>query len=87
MNLHQFFIAGKYFFSGPSQMFGTSTMAPPSAFHLVLTMHCYRPTMLSMGFDIPFDDNNKENNNDDSSPPLRRPPRQRRRLCGTGSYR
>ena len=51
-------------------------VTPPSAFLPVLTMHSYRPTMLSMRFDIPCDDNEVENNDDDSSPPLRHPPRQ-----------
>jgi len=69
-------------------MFGTSTMTPPFTFHQVPTMHCYRPTMPSMGSDIPSDDNEEENNDDDSSPPLRRPPRQRRRpSSATRSHR
>jgi len=67
------------FSPGPSQMFGTSRMTPPFAFHPTPTMHCYRPTMRSMGSEIPSDDNEEENNDDENPPSFRRLPRQRRR--------
>ena len=60
-------------------MFCTSTMTLPSALHRIHIMCCYRPTMSSMEYEIPFDDNEKENNDDDSPSPLRRPSKQERR--------
>jgi len=49
-------------------MFVTSTMTPPSAFHLVPTLHFYRPTMPSIGSNIPSDNNEKENNDKEEGP-------------------
>jgi len=51
----------------PSQMFGTSTMIPPSIFWPIPIMHYYRSTMPSLGSNFPSDDN-KENNGDDNLP-------------------
>ena len=50
-------------------MFGTSTMTPPSIFHLVFSMQCYRLTMPSYKSGISNQDNQREGNDDDSQPP------------------
>ena len=65
------------FSPSPSQMFCTSKMTPPSAFHPTPTIHCYRPTMPLMGSEILSDDHEEENNDDENPPPLKCLSRQR----------
>jgi len=55
------FASQENMFSAPPNMFGTSTMTPPSAFRGLSPMHYYRPTMPSEGSDNP---------SHDSPPPL-----------------
>jgi len=83
------FASQENMFYAPSNMFGTSTMTPSSAFRGLSPMHYYRPTMPPEGSD---------NSSHDSPPPPppktepesqpQRPRRQRRRpSCGTSSHR
>ena len=80
------FTSQENMFSATSNMFGTSTMTPPSAFRRLSPMHYYRPTMPLEGFDNPSHDNPPPPPPPPTEPKPQRPRRQKRRPpCGTSS--
>jgi len=88
-------------FSPPSNIFGTSSFTPPSAFHPSSSSQYYRPKMPvpEPQNDDDDDDDDEDNDNDDDDedddphpipPPSHhtRPRRQRKRPhCGTSSHK
>ena len=70
------FASQKNMFSAAPNMFGTSTMAPPSAFHGLSSIYYYRPTMPPEGSDNPSHDSPPP------SPPQTEPEPQHNNLKG-----
>jgi len=83
------FASQENMFSAPPNMFGTSTMTPPSAFRGLSPMHYYLPTMPPEGSDNPSHDSPPPPPPETKpEPQSQRPRRQRiRPPCGTSSHR